>query len=416
MSPQHRVPAINIWNRGTKRKPNYYVRYSVDGTEYKERTGARTQVELKAFVEALERRFRLGLWKPNAKRNDKGALPFSEYARIVIARRVARGVKGAADDESAHVERHLVPMFGNTAMRDFTFVMIRDGFRTLIDSKVVAPKTIHNIHTTLRAILIEAAEDEIFPFPPPPLTVARGHLPVVVDSRGPGWRKTAHFTREEISALLVCDAIETQYRVMYATYFLTSSRFNEVTPLHVRDYDRELQPLASFTIKALKTKRNDPDRYRVVPVHPDLARWLNWWLDSEFEVIHGRPPRPDDVLFPTLSIRRAKRGETICSHGEIYKRWQRYHLPKAGLRHRRLHDARRTFISVVRSTTRNKDAVRAMTHTTTGDKVMDAYTDWEWQALCAEISAVTWGLPPVPGQGGNVVRMPRRERMARLAQ
>ena len=62
-----RVPKIALWNRGTARKPNYWVRYSVDGVRYQEATGTRTRQEALAFVEQLERKFRLDQWLPAAE-------------------------------------------------------------------------------------------------------------------------------------------------------------------------------------------------------------------------------------------------------------------------------------------------------------------------------------------------------------
>jgi integrase len=391
----HFVPKIHLWNRGTKRRPNYWVRYSVDASEQREGTGARDLPGAQAFVQTLERMFRLGQWEPPASRSKKERTAFRDYALVVISRRMARGVKGAAKDETGHVLNHLAPAFDGLAMEDLTFRVIRDAFEQ-IKGKGLAGATVINIHSTLRAILFEAAEDEIFPFPPPPLTVARGHLPPPIEVRPDRWREKEVSSRDEIAKLLSCDAIDTQYRVMYATYFLTGSRFNEVTTLRVRDLDLSREPLPSLTIRALKTARDKGPMYRVVPVHPDLLTWLTWWLQEEYEVLHGARPGPDDLLFPTLSQRRRNARLRNCSHGEIYKRWSRHHLPAAGLTHRRLHSSRLTFISLVRSSSSSRDIVRSFTHRASQDRVLDAYTVFEWQALCAELARVTWSLPAPP--------------------
>lgn len=412
-----RVPKIHLWNRGTARKPNYWVRYSAGGKEHREPTRGRTQAEAHAFVLGLERSFRLDTWTAPSSRAIGGVQVFSSYAETVIAHRLARGVKSAAKDEPAHLKRHLNPIFGHLRVDDLTLRGIADGFAALAD-KGLSGSTIRNVHVTMRAVLRKAAADGLIAFLPPPLTVLDGQLPPVTDTRPEGWRDEAQFTRDEIAALLSCDDVERQYRVMYACYFLTASRFGELVTVRVRDYDRKLKPLAALTIRALKTKRERGQMFRVVPVHPELRVWLDWWLGEGYEVIHGKQPEAGDLLFPTMSKRRQNAAElagedltkTACSHGEVYKRWARHHLPAAGLRHRRLHDARRTFISLVRSSGKSKDIVRSITHRGTKDKVLDAYTTWEWEALCIELARVKWDLPSPPGrEPGVVVLNDRRE-------
>jgi integrase len=243
--------------------------------------------------------------------------------------------------------------------------------------------------------------------------VLDGELPPILEKRPEGWRELAKFTREEIASLIGCAEVELQYRVMYAVYFLTGSRFAEVTTIRVRSLDLDVTPLAALTIRAVKQRRDKGVMYRVVPVHAQLRAWLTWWLREGFELVHCRKPTPDDYLFPTCSLRRKNRGETICSHGEVYKRWARHHLPAVQLRHRRLHDARRTFISIARSSRVDKSLVRAITHRATADTVLDAYTTFEWEATCQELSKVDFRLPGPPSAEAQVVSIAGYVRRAR---
>lgn len=382
-----------IYNRGTARRPNYWVRYTADKELVREPTGAKSKAEAQAFARTVERDMRLGNWLHPSKRRG-GRSTFAVYAREVIARRAARGVKTALKEETRQVRLHLEPLFGPMPLDGLTFKVIRDGFRQL-EEKQLAGKTIACIHSTLRAILLEAADDELIVHIPPPLTARRGHLPPPVD-KDPTWRETAIFDRGEIAALLACASVEPCYRVMYATYFLTGARFSELLPLRVRDLDRARAPLAALVMPCAKVRRDKGPMVRVVPVHPVLRTWLDWWLAEGYEAEHRVRPNPDDLLFPTASLRRQNRGEAMMSHGEVYKRWQRYHLPAAGLRHRRLHDARRTLITVARGSGADREVTRALTHRVTGDRVLDSYTSWEWQALCAAIARIEWTLPGPP--------------------
>jgi integrase len=184
---------------------------------------------------------------------------------------------------------------------------------------------------------------------------------------------------------------------MYAAYFLTGSRFSELVSLRVSDYV-PMQPWRGLTIPAAKVGRHAGRRKRHAPVFPELQAWLDWWLTEEYAILYGHTPRAEDLLFPTASVRRRNRGEVLCSHSEIYKWWLRHDLPGAGLRVRRLHDARRTFVSVLRSEGVSDKAIRAVTHSTTGDRILDAYTTWEWAGLCGELQRVTWGIPTPPAQ------------------
>jgi integrase len=225
--------------------------------------------------------------------------------------------------------------------------------------------------------------------------------------KNPEWRDTAVFTREEIGALLRAD-IEWQYRTMYATWLLTGSRFSELLPVTVEDYDRARRPLGSLKIPSAKSRRDKGQLWRLVPVHPELRVWLDWWIAEGYAVTHGNPPSSKSLLFPTLSPRRREAGEALCSHGEVYKRWARHHVKAAGIRHRRLHDARRTFLSIARSSGASAEIARAVTHKATADRVLDGYTTWEWEALCRELGKVEWRIPGPPGATAAVIDLDAR--------
>lgn len=384
---------MNAYNRGTAAKPNWWLRYYVNGEEIRE-PGRGSRKETLAWGAELNRQLKAGAWV-HPRQRQGGAATFATYARSVLAKRVARGVKTAAKDERGHIENHLIPMFGADAVQDLTFKRIKDAFAALA-SGPHAGRTVRNIHSTLRAILIEAAEDGLIATAPTPLSAKRDHLPPPVD-KDPDWRDSARFDRTEVAQLVGCDAVLSLRRVMYATYFLTGARFAELLPLRVSDYNAR-DPWPGLTIPASKVGRHVGRRMRHAPVFPELRTWLDWWLADEYAVLYGCAPRPDDLLFPTFSVRRRNKGAAMCSHNEIYKQWARNDLPAAGLHHRRLHDARRTFVSVLRSAGVPDKTIRAVTHASTGDRILDAYTSWEWSGLCQELGRVTWGLPAPPAR------------------
>jgi integrase len=411
-------PKFHLQNRGTKRRPNYCVRYSVGGTEYREPTGARTRLEYDAYVQHLARRFLLGTWTP-PERDARHGLTFELWAPQAIAKRVARGIKTAATDEAAIVRNHLIPEFGASLLHELTSLQrVVEGFDR-IREKVRAGSTVRNIHVVFAAVMRLAAKDGKISAPPPLLTVKDGELPPVVCMKPEGWRADAKFTREEIASLIGCDEVELQYRVMYVVYFLTGSRFAEVITAKWRAWDRDRSPLGSLMLRAVKTPRDKGQMYRLVPVHPTLRAWLTWWHREGFELVHGRAPMPDDLMFPTCSRARQKRAdadgvsriEILCAYNEVYGAWTRRHLPAAKLRHRRLHDARGTFISIIRSAGGSGDIVRLITHRAVTDKVLDeGYTVFDWEVVCGAVSAVDWRLPGPPSSSAVVVDISRSRR------
>lgn len=392
----------NAGKPGTR--PNLWIRYYVRGEEIRE-PGKGSQKATAAYLAELRRQIKAGTWVHPRDRRGTGSR-FDSYARSVIVKRIARGVATANKDERGHVEQHLVPVFGALEMRELTFKRIADGFEQRINSKGLAGRTVRNIHSTLRAILRQAVRDEVIDHLPMPLSVKDDDLPPPIDKLE-GWRDGAKFEGSEIRKLLALDSVPSIRRVMYVTYFLTGARFSELLDMRVRHYQRDRGPLRALSIHAAKVGRHRGlgRKRREVPVHPELQAWLDWWLADEYEVLYGHEPEPDDLLFPTISEVRRRRGFQTCSHNEIYKQWRRNDLPGAKLRHRKLHDARRTLLSALKNAGVPDDLRRKITHHSVEDRVLDAYTIWEWETLCEAMRRVRWELPTPGGKARKVVRL-----------
>jgi integrase len=398
------------------RKKNLWIRYWVAGEEVYEPSPSPTNDKLTdAHMAELTRQIKAGTWV-HPRQRKAHEIMFADYAPQAIEKRIARGVgrneSPPGKSERGHVHNHLVPTFGKYLVREMTFKVIRDGFRDDINRKGLGGKTVTSIHSTLRSIMIEAVEDELIDSPPLPLSVKRDHLPPLEDTRPDGWRDEAIFEIEEVRKLASTDSIATARTIMYLTYFLTGSRFREIVPIKVKDYVRAKKPLHCLVVRSAKHKRQRgaDRRRREVPVHPDLKAWLDWWLAEEYEVLFGRKPQSDDLLFPTVSVRRRNKGLETVSHNELYKQWQRNDLPAAGLRHRRLHDARRTLLSALKNAGADPEVRRKITHWSVEDRVLDAYTTMEWRVLCEAMSAIDWSLPR-PGVATpetNVVQLRQR--------
>lgn len=407
------------------KKPNWLIRYRSPTwpTDVYEKSRGSERAD-KAYMAELRRQMKVGTWVHPSQRSAEAS--FKVYAIKVIDGRRDAGVKSADKDERGHVVNHLIPAFGDMLVRDLGFSVIKRGFQgdpsdsdevaaTRINHKGLSGRMIRNIHSTLRAILVQAEEDGLIAELPPPLTVKRRHLPPPVD-KDPNWRNQAVYDLREIRMFAQAEHIPSYRKVPLLTYFLTGSRFIEIVPLTVRDLI-ERQPLNCLAVKAVKIAhdRTAGERRREVPVPGDLQAWLDWWLDVEYRVIFGHAPGLDDLLFPTPSVRRRNKGHEMISHNEFYKQFVRNDLPPLGIRPRSLHPARRTFLSLLKNAGVDSETRRKITHWSVEDRVLDGYTIVEWKLLCTAVSQVNWRLPDprvnaAAAPEANVVRLhqPRR--------
>lgn len=390
---------MRVYNRGKNpKKPNWWLTYYVDRKRVRE-PGKGTQQESTLYAREITRQLKSGTWV-HPRQRPYGRDSFANFAREVIERRISRGVATADKDERGHVENHLIPEFGPMALRDLTHKRLKDAFGR-ITRKGLGGRTIRNIHSTLFAVLTEAASDELIPFAPAPLSTRRDELPPPVD-KDPEWRDGAYYSLDELRKLMDCAVIPIARRIFYLTAFVTGARaFSEIATLKVRNYTTLYPPLDTLAVAAAKVGRHAGRRKRYIPVHPELKAWLDWWLGGEYQRVHGYNPTPERYLFPTLSDRRRSQGLEVMSQQELWAHWKRHDLPKAGLRHRRIHDLRRTLTTALRAAGVQGDQVAAVTHRSTGHRMQDQYTSWQWETLCQETLRVTWDvLTPV----GHTVR------------
>ena len=111
--------------------------------------------------------------------------------------------------------------------------------------------------------------------------------------------------------------------------------------------------------------------------------FCRWALDRAEIRCARREPKSDDLIVPNRDEEhRNPRRSIVRFH---------YDLEKLGLRKRRQHDCRRTFISLAQADGARKDILRWVTHGPTGD-IMDVYTTLPWEALCTEVSKQRLGI------------------------
>jgi hypothetical protein len=187
--------------------------------------------------------------------------------------------------------------------------------------------------------------------------------------------------------------LPTDRRTIYALLFLTGGRVGEISALKWSVYDTQAFPLGAMVIAfsydsaGRKVKGTKTEVTREVPVHPVLAHLLSEWRSTGWEAMMGRPPTADDLIVPDRpdGLNRKKSHFPFRAANLVYKAMLR-DLELLGLRKRRIHDARRTFVSVCMDAGMNKDIVQRFTHVSQNEQsAFGLYNSPLWRRQCEEM-------------------------------
>lgn len=330
-------------------------------------------------------------------------------ARWLEARR--KRAVSTVEDDAARLRLHVYPALGRRPLtelrpRDFNdlFLELRDKEKAARPKKgqppgpgkKLAPKTIHNVYATVHALLQEAVIDELIQSNP--CVLRNGVLPPKVD-QDPEWRDDAVFTRAEVERIISDERIPFDRRVCYALLFVGAVRFGEAAALRWRNYDASAEPLGKLLVaKSYNTKKKveksvKTNTVRRMPVHSTLAKLLGQWKLQGWPEMFGRRPEPDDLVVPSR----------LGKNRSVNHMLKRFHedLERVGLRLRRQHDLRRTFISLAQEDGGIPHILKWGTH---GRKkeVWDDYTSLQWKPLCDEVAKLRLELVQ-----GQVIALPK---------
>ena len=309
------------------------------------------------------------------------------------------------DDES-RLRQHILPAIGSTVLRNVTTKDLRDMVRALerktVNRKIrrgkdlvasevlLSAKTIRNVYGTCVSLFRDAAVEGLIATSP--CILASEHLPSDKD-QDDDWREDAIFTVREIEMLIGDERLPLDRRVFYAIAFLGCTRFGEGAALRWKRYDADKMSLGplnvrrSYNTRLKMEKSTKTKRPRVVPVHPALASLLAQWKLSGWHEMMGRAPTEEDLLIPSrLGANR--------SSGHMLKKFHE-DCVRIGIRTRRQHDSRRTWISLARNAGANDLHRRWISHGPS-DSVDDGYTTLHWQGLCAVVMAIRITPTPTP--------------------
>lgn len=295
-------------------------------------------------------------------------------------------------DDLARLEQHVLPSIGDMLLADVRPRHLRTliqalrlkaaKLRSLEDApRKLAPRTIRSVYSAASAMFRDAALEGLIEHSP--AILRRETLPKVRDAN-PTWRQSALFTAGEAESLISDPRIPEDRRIFYALLFLAGCRFGEAAALRWRALE-EAEPLDRFTVSVSysaalkKEKGTKSETSRVVPVHPVLAKMLAGWKLRGWIDLRGRVAGPDDLIVPS-------RKGTFRSAQHMLKRFHE-DCDRLGLRRRRLHDTRRTFISLALAGGADRESVRWIAHGRPAD-VLGFYTEADWSRLCAAVLAV----------------------------
>ncbi len=301
-------------------------------------------------------------------------------------------------NEIQQMRLHVFPVIGHMAIADVRPRHIRDLVNILKEKTSdarncrggkLAPRTIRHLFAVLRVMFKSAMIDEHITVSP--MVVERNVLPKNVD-KDPEWRSTAIFEREELVAAISDRRIPLHRRMIYALEGVAGVRHSEAAGLRWRAYDPKGAPLGKLVISRSGAKeRTKTQVTREIPVHPVLAALLDEWKASGWARYYGRAPRVDDLMVPT-------RAGKVRSPQNTIKHFHK-DLRRIGLRQRRGHDLRRTFITLLQVDGANRDVIRPLTHPS-GSDIMGLYTTFPWPTVCAEVVKLKLTLPTSGEQSG----------------
>lgn len=296
-----------------------------------------------------------------------------------------------------HLTIHVLPVLGSMPLRRLEprhLLELVDTWR----AAGAAARTIRNRYATIHAMCRDAAVRGLIPQSPAILS-RPAHLPAIEDA-DPEWRPTAVYQRGEVERLLGAPGPADSH-IVWHLLALAGLRHGELAALRWRHYDAEREPLGSLLIARSNLRpRTKTGRARHVPVLPLLASVLAEWRLTGWQRYTGRAPEPDDLLVPLLPTRRHP-DLRMRTKGHTLRRLHRA-LRALGLRERRGHDLRRTWISLCLSDGADRETLRWASHGRPGD-VMGLYTELEWQRLCGEV-----GRLRISPQRARVVPIRRR--------
>lgn len=386
--------------------PNWWIRYTITedlrikfalASRTAREHGGTSKREALAVRAQRMRQVADGVWRPTQERR-AGAYTFAALAEDVIALREKAGMKSIRN-ERQRLRDYVIPHIGHMRVedvrREHVLALVNHFAETRLEAtkKLPAPRMVHRVYEDTRVVFAHAVEVlQIIANTPCTLRVRRGELPKKKDAN-PRWRSSARYERDEVEMLVSDERIEWPRRMTYGLLFLGGMRSGEAVGRKWLDYQPMRSPLGMLVIA---TQHDDADtkteETREMPVHPALALMLREWFERGFREFVGRDPQPEDYIVPRIRTR----GKNPKAYQDGRRVWVNLQtdLTLLGLRRRRVHDTRRTFISMALDDGASEYMLKFVTHGGPKGDAFDDYVTPAWRKLCAEVAKLTIELRP----------------------
>jgi integrase len=360
----------SVYPRGTR----LWIKFkNSDGKWVQERSGYFVGDEALARIALrhVEDRVAAGL---RFFKGGKGRVTVADFAGDWIKKREALGILTWMNDE-ARLRLHALPLLGKMPIDEVRPRHLIEVIHELRRRGRLAPRTIHHVYGTLHVMFGDAVIAELIPATP--CVLKRGQLGKKEDKH-PEWRANAIFTRDELELLISSESIPSDRQLVYALAGLAGLRSGELVSLRWRHYDADARPLGRLVVAHSHERESTKSgRTREVPVHPTLAAMLAEWKLGGSKELMERRPELDDLIIPS----RLK----VMRRGHHTRNKLLDDLKRLNLRRRRVHDLRRTFITLARVDGARADILERVSHGPRGN-IVDLYTSLPWESLCVEVA------------------------------
>lgn len=316
-----------------------------------------------------------------------GPLTVAGYAKPWLQERRDLGLDWTNDE--TRLRLHVLPVIGHVPIANIHASHLVALVMGLRKAGGHGPRTIRNIYSVIAALLRDAELAGLIDRAPTKLT---SYQLGPVHDVDPERRGDAVFTAPEVEQLISSPVVPPDRRVVYALGALAGLRHGEIAGLRWHRYETAREPLGMLVIATSYNKgRTKTGAVRRMPVHPELAAVLGrWWLAGWAQLI-GRAPTPDDLIVPLehdapkKQARANPRAGGMRNKNDSRKRWL-LDLAELGLRHRRGHDLRATFITLAEEGGADPAIISRLTHTGVGRDAYAGYSRPQWETYCREVA------------------------------
>jgi integrase len=352
--------------------PVYSISFQFDGRQVQERVGSSLEEARRTKAER-ERQVAAGTYVPGLRSARYTVATYApKYLAVVRAER-----RRSIDDIEQRLRDYVLPELGKFALADLQPRDVAAWVMKLRANPAHSPKTVHNIHGVLSAMLSLAHFERLIESNPAH-GLRDGTLPKVHKRQVPPW------SRAELEALISDVRIPWDRRVAYAIVGFTGARLGECAGLRLRDLDRKARPLWMWRLETQydgqPLKGDDGGNPRCIPIHPELQAILEEWLRDGWVQFVARHPTPADFVVP-------REDGSVHSKESLGAKAVGRHASVIGIDRgdRDFHSFRRAFITLARTDGADKSVLERITHNANGEMI-DGYTLYGWDTLCEAVS------------------------------